>query len=106
MGDGQQVEFVDDFKPMRDTALQRVRGVDGVAWAVPMYKNYLRTRLPDGTLMQTRDRSGWTTRRWPAGRRRWSRGSSRTCGRDRAVLINVEQAATTLRAEARRRTGR
>jgi len=43
-----QVMFDNDFKPMSDTALQKVRGVDGVKWAVPMYKNYLRVRLPDG----------------------------------------------------------
>jgi putative ABC transport system permease protein len=28
-----QVEFVDDFKPMSETKLQRVRSVDGVQWA-------------------------------------------------------------------------
>lgn len=42
------VEYVDEHKPMRDTALARVRGVDGVAWAVPMYKALINARLPDG----------------------------------------------------------
>lgn len=42
------VEYVDEHKPMRDTALARVRGVDGVAWAVPMYKALINVRLPDG----------------------------------------------------------
>lgn len=42
------VEYVEESKPMRDTALTRVRGVDGVAWAVPMYKAIINTRLPDG----------------------------------------------------------
>ena len=49
-----QVEFSDDIKPMNEMALQRVRGVAGVAWAVPMYKGYLQARLPDGTKLQTR----------------------------------------------------
>lgn len=48
-----QRRFSDDIKPMNDTALGRVRGIDGVEWAVPMYKNWIRCRLPDGTLTQT-----------------------------------------------------
>lgn len=48
-----QRRFSEDLKPMSDTALGRVRGVEGVEWAVPMYKNWIRCRLPDGTLIQT-----------------------------------------------------
>lgn len=44
-----KVQFVDDAKPMQDTALYRVRGIEGVAWAVPMYKGMIRARLDDGT---------------------------------------------------------
>lgn len=47
-----QRRFTEDQKPLSDTALARVRGVSGVAWAVPMYKNWLKCRLPDGTLCQ------------------------------------------------------
>lgn len=42
------VEYVEETKPMRDTAVTRVRGVTGVAWAVPMYKSIINARLPDG----------------------------------------------------------
>ncbi|HEX8914107.1 MAG TPA: ABC transporter permease [Humisphaera sp.] len=49
-----QVRFADDIKPVQETALQRVRGVPGVASAVPLYKGYLKCRLPDGTLLQSR----------------------------------------------------
>jgi putative ABC transport system permease protein len=42
------VEYVEEHKPIRDTALARVRGVDGVAWAVPMFKSLIPMRLPDG----------------------------------------------------------
>ncbi|MDX2130658.1 MAG: ABC transporter permease [Planctomycetota bacterium] len=45
-----QVLFTEDFKPIADTAVQRVRAVEGVRWAVPMYKNQLPVRLRDGTL--------------------------------------------------------
>ncbi len=43
-----KVQFVDDVKPLQDTQLLRVRGVDGVAWAVPLYKGLLKVRLQDG----------------------------------------------------------
>jgi putative ABC transport system permease protein len=46
------VEFTDDNKPMRSTAVDLVRGVPGVEWAVPMYQGILLVRLPDGTQKQ------------------------------------------------------
>ena len=44
-----KVQFVDDIKPMQDTELYRVRGISGVAWAMPLYKGLLKARLADGT---------------------------------------------------------
>jgi putative ABC transport system permease protein len=44
----EKVQFIDDVKPMQDTELYRVRGVDGVASAVPLYKGLLKARLPTG----------------------------------------------------------
>lgn len=43
-----KVQFVDDMKPMQDTQLYRTRSVEGVDWAVPMYRGFLRARLDDG----------------------------------------------------------
>jgi len=43
-----KVQFIDDTKPLQDTELYRVRGVEGVAWAVPMYKGMIRSRLSNG----------------------------------------------------------
>ena len=43
-----KVQFIDDTKPMQSTALNRVRGVQGVAFAAPMYKGLLRVRLDNG----------------------------------------------------------
>ena len=40
--------YVDEPKPLRTTALERVRGVTGVAWAAPLYKGLLVATLPDG----------------------------------------------------------
>jgi putative ABC transport system permease protein len=42
------VEYVDEITAMPDTALQRVRSVEGVAWAVPVYSGTLRVRLEGG----------------------------------------------------------
>lgn len=42
------MQFTDDAKRMVDTTVDRVRSVDGVKWAVPMYKGFLQVRLPDG----------------------------------------------------------
>jgi putative ABC transport system permease protein len=39
------VRFVDDVKPMLESELYRVRGVDGVEWAVPLYKGNARAKL-------------------------------------------------------------
>ena len=43
-----KVQFVDDMKPLQETQLYRTRGVEGVDWAVPMYRGFLRARLEDG----------------------------------------------------------
>lgn len=42
------VDFVEESKPLRDTELQRVRGIEGVEWAVPLFKGVLTALLPDG----------------------------------------------------------
>ena len=48
------VRFVDDVKPMIENNLYRVRGVEGVEWAVPLYKGNARAKINsygvDGTL--------------------------------------------------------
>jgi putative ABC transport system permease protein len=43
-----KVQFIDDIKPLQDTQLLRVRGVDGVEWAAPLYKGLLKARLEGG----------------------------------------------------------
>ena len=44
-----KVQFIDDIKPMQETQLLRVRGVEGVDWAVPLYKGILKARLDSGS---------------------------------------------------------
>ncbi len=40
--------FLDDNKPLRSTAVQRVRSIEGIEWAVPLFKGLLVVNLPDG----------------------------------------------------------
>jgi putative ABC transport system permease protein len=47
------VQFSDDIKPLSDSDLYRVRGVQGVSWAVRLYKGLTRSRLDDGNFQQT-----------------------------------------------------
>lgn len=44
-----KVQYVEDIKPLQETELYRVRGISGVAWAMPLYKGMLKARLSDGT---------------------------------------------------------
>ncbi|XSC47344.1 ABC transporter permease [Bradyrhizobium sp. RDT10] len=47
------VRYIDDVKPLSDTAVSRVRGVEGVGWAVPIYKGNTRVRLADGNFQNS-----------------------------------------------------
>ncbi|HET9701369.1 MAG TPA: ABC transporter permease [Burkholderiales bacterium] len=47
-----QVEYIDEYKPMPDKQLARVRGVPGVEWAVPWYKGLGVVRAPGGVMQQ------------------------------------------------------
>lgn len=43
------VEQVNDTEALRDTDLNRVRSVEGVAWAAPFYQGMVRVRMRDGS---------------------------------------------------------
>lgn len=43
-----KVQFIDDVKPLQDTKLLKVRGIEGVKWAMPLYKGLLKARLDNG----------------------------------------------------------
>ncbi len=47
-----RVKYVDEIEAMPDVDLARVRGVEGVAWAVPLYKGNAVIRSTDGLLQQ------------------------------------------------------
>jgi putative ABC transport system permease protein len=84
-----QVEFTEDIKPMLDTALQRVRGVAGVQWAVPMYKGYINAILPDGTRQNVRI-VGLDDSTLTGAPPVMVEGQLEDLRRDRAVLMNAQ----------------
>ncbi len=43
------VQFIDDIKGMKETAIYRVRGLEEVEWAVPLFKGLIQARLINGT---------------------------------------------------------
>lgn len=43
-----KTQYVDEVKALTDNDLYRVRGVDGVQWAVPLFKGQPRAKAPDG----------------------------------------------------------
>jgi putative ABC transport system permease protein len=47
-----RIKYVDEIEAMPDVDLARVRGVDGVAWAVPLYKGNAIVRSSEGLLQQ------------------------------------------------------
>lgn len=44
-----KTQQIDDYKPMTETTLTRVRSVAGVAWAMPYFRSQIKARLEDGT---------------------------------------------------------
>lgn len=44
------VQYIDDIKPLKETDLYRVRSVEGVDWALPLFKGTIQARLTNGTI--------------------------------------------------------
>jgi putative ABC transport system permease protein len=91
----EQVEFTEDIKPMLETSLSRVRGVDGVQWAMPMFKNFIGVTLPDGTRRNIR-LIGLDDATLTGGPPEMVEGRLEDLKQDRAVILDVN-AATQLK---------
>jgi putative ABC transport system permease protein len=90
------VQFVEEHKPMRDTDLGRVRGVNGVSWAAPLYKNLMIAKLPDG-MTKTIDVTGLDDATLVGAPFRILSGSLSDFRRADAVFVDREAANTHLR---------
>lgn len=82
-----QSDHTDDSKKIVDTALQRVRSIDGVAWAVPMFKGYMAARLPDGRVQQIRV-VGLDDASLFGGPPSMKEGELAALRQDRAIIVN------------------
>jgi putative ABC transport system permease protein len=48
------LKYMDDIQPLSNNALSRIRSISGVEWAVPLFIQNLRARLPNGTYQSVR----------------------------------------------------
>ncbi|MGD9691047.1 MAG: ABC transporter permease [Phycisphaerales bacterium] len=92
----EQVRFSQDALALPDTTLSRVRGVEGVSWAVPLYEGFVRARLPDGTRMLM-ILIGIDDATLIGGPPTMVEGRLADLRQDRAVLIDAEAAATKMK---------
>ncbi len=95
-----QVRFSEDNNALPDTTLQRVRSVEGVAWASPLYKSFLKMRLEDGTrttaIVVGVDDATLTGAPHPES---MVNGALTDLRQDRGVLIDIRDSATKLRGK-------
>ena len=95
-----KVQFIDDTKPLQDTALNRVRGVPGVAHAAPLYKGILRVRLESGEF-QNCNIIGIDDATLTGGRAAMIEGRIEDLRRADAVIVDIIGATTRLPGEDR-----
>jgi putative ABC transport system permease protein len=90
-----KVQFIDDIKPLQDTRLHRVRGVEGVEWAVPLYKGLLKARLDSGAF-QTCNVIGLDDATLTGGPAAMVEGRLEDLRRADGILVDAVAAATRL----------
>lgn len=92
------VDFVEENKPLRDVELGKVRGIEGVAWAVPMLKNIVLAKLPDGNT-KTIDLTGLDDATLVGAPSRILEGRLTDLRLADAILVSDEAAKTQLRVK-------
>jgi putative ABC transport system permease protein len=100
-----KVLFIDDIKPLQDTELFRVRGVEGVEWAIPLYKGLLKARLEDGNF-QICNVIGLDDATLIGGPPQMIQGSLSDLRRQDAIIVNDVGAKTRLARRSRELGGR
>jgi len=91
----EQVEFTEDLKPMIDNQLNRVRGLPGVEWAVPIYKNFFNAVFSDGTRRNVRV-IGIDDATLTGGPPQMVEGKIDDLRQDKAVIMDIAQADGSL----------
>jgi putative ABC transport system permease protein len=90
-----KVQFIDDIKPLQDTEVNRVHGVAGVQWAVPLYKGLLSARLDNGSF-QTCNVLGLDDETLVGGPPEMVKGELKDLRRADGVIVDEFGAATKL----------
>ncbi len=90
-----KVQFIDDIKPLQSTMLYRVRGIEGVEWAVPLYKGLLKARLPTGNF-QTCNVIGIDDATLVGGPPKMIEGSLADLRQADSVIVDIVGATTKL----------
>ena len=90
-----KVQFIDDIKPIQDTALLRVRGIEGVRWAMPLYKGLLKARLQNGNF-QTCNVIGLDDATLVGGPPEMLQGQLADLRRAEGVIVDIVGASTKL----------
>ncbi|MBL8758576.1 MAG: ABC transporter permease, partial [Phycisphaerae bacterium] len=90
-----KVQFIDDVKPLQDTALFRVRSIEGVEWAMPLYKGLLKARLQNGQF-QTCNVVGLDDATLTGGPPQMVEGSLENLRQAEGVIVDVVGATTRL----------
>lgn len=83
-----KVQYIDDIKPLKETESIRVRSVEGVAWAVPLYKGLLKARLSNGTF-QTCNVIGLDDETLIGGPPRMLQGKLADLRRSDAIIVDI-----------------
>jgi putative ABC transport system permease protein len=91
----EKVQFIDDIKPLQDTELYRVRSIEGVEWAVPLYKGLIRARLTNGTF-QTCNVIGLDDATLIGGPPKMIEGTLADLRASDAVIVNIVGARSKL----------
>lgn len=89
------VQFVDDIKGIKETALYRIRGLENVEWAAPMFKGLISARLPSG-VYQTCIMIGIDDATLIGGPPRMFRGTIEALRYPDAILVNKVGSETKL----------
>jgi|LNFM01.1.fsa_nt_gb putative ABC transport system permease protein len=86
-----RVRYVDEVEPLRDVDLARIRGVDGVDWAVPFYKGTAILRTREGLINQV-SLVGVDDATLVGAPRKWVKGDLSALRRPNGIVLDLQGA--------------
>lgn len=98
-----KIQFVDDIKPLKETQLYRIRGIEGIKWAVPLYKGMIRARLPNG-IFQNCIIIGIDDATFIGGPPRMIQGKVYNLRKSDSIIVDIVGAKTKLATEIKGNT--